>query len=408
MTALTERYDVLIIGGGMVGASLARAMAGRGIEVGVVEASVFSANTQPSYDDRAIALAWSSRMVLDAIGAWSGLAALAEPIKQIHISDRGRFGFARLDHREEGVEALGYVVTARELGRSLLDGLDRLVHWICPARLEAFTVGEDAVTVDLALDSGSRRVQARLLVAADGGRSAVRDVLEIPVREWSYDQSALISNIDPGVPHGGTAYERFTDTGPLAMLPMTGGRCSLVWTVRDADLHELLSLDDTTFLERLQERFGYRLGRLRRAGVRAAYPLKQVIARESVRPRVALIGNAAHSVHPVAGQGFNLGIRDAAALAEILVEGARSGTDPGSMETLERYTRWRRRDQRGVALLTDGLVRVFTNPLAPFRFARSLGLLGLDLAPPLKHLACRRFMGLGAGLPRLVRGLALD
>jgi len=228
------------------------------------------------------------------------------------------------------------------------------------------------------------------------------------VREWTYGHHAVIANLTPGRPHRGMAFERFTDTGPLAMLPMTGGRSSLVWTVRDQHLDEMLSLSDRAFLERLQARFGYRLGRLRQIGRRTAYPLRQVYAREHVRARLALVGNAAHTVHPVAGQGFNLGIRDVAALAEVLVAAAAAGKDPGALEVLQGYQRSRRRDHRTVLLATDALARVFTSPLAPVRVLRDLGMLGVDLIPGARHLLARQAMGLRGRLPRLARGLGLD
>jgi 2-octaprenyl-6-methoxyphenol hydroxylase len=403
-------FDVLIAGGGMVGAGLALALRGSGLRVAVVEAEPPGSADQPSYDDRAIALAYGSRCILGALGVWPALAPDAEPILRIHVSDRGRFGFSRLDHRDEGVEALGYVVTARGLGRALLPRIEQAedLHWLCPARLQGFRLGPDVVQADLDQDGIRRRVTARLLVGADGRRSRVRTELGIAAREWTYGHHAVIANLTPGRPHGGVAFERFTDTGPMAMLPMTEGRCALVWTVRDGQLDEILGLSDAAFLERLQARFGYRLGRLRQVGRRSAYPLCQIYAREHVRARLALVGNAAHTVHPVAGQGFNLGIRDAAALAEVLIDAAAAGKDPGALEALQIYQRSRRRDHRTVLLATDALARLFTSPLAPVRTLRDLGMLGIDLIPWARHLLARQAMGLGGRLARLARGTRHD
>ncbi len=400
-------YDVLIIGGGMVGASLAHALTGTGLRIGVVEAHALDATRQPSYDDRVIALAWGSRRILDGMGVWSTIAPEAEPIRHIHISERGHFGFAHLDAEEERVEALGYVVAARDLGQALLAGLDSAerVDLLCPAQLHAFTLEPDRVRVEVREGDAARSLETRLMVAADGGDSVVRRLLGIPVQEWSYGQTAIISNVTPERPHEGIAFERFTDTGPLAMLPMTEGRCSLVWTARDAQVEEIMGWDDGHFLAQLQDRFGYRLGRLLKTGRRVAYPLKRLRVKAQVRRRVVLIGNAAHAVHPVSGQGFNLGIRDVAALADLLAEAARKRADPGAAALLGRYAEWRRGDQRIVAAITDTLARVFTNPLPPVRWARDCGLLGLDLCPPLKHRTARRFMGLNGQLPRLARGL---
>ncbi len=402
-------YDILIVGGGMVGASLAYALAGSGLRIGVIEAWPLDSDAQPSYDDRVIALSWGSRRIMDGMGLWPLLQPEAEPITGIHISERGQFGFARLNNRQEGVEALGYVATARAMGAALQKGLQEQadVEWLCPATLLSFSVTDDGVEVRLDQAGAEQRVGARLLVAADGGDSPVRGRLAIPLQERSYGQTAIIANVTAERPHQGVAYERFTDSGPLAMLPMTEGRCSLVWSARDDQVADIMALDDDAFLQRLQHCFGYRLGQLQRVGRRVAYPLRYRQAMESVRPRVALIGNAAHAIHPVTGQGYNLGLRDVAVLADLLADAARERSDPGEMALLNRYTEWRHQDQRRVALITDSLARLFANPLPPLRFARNLGLLGLDALPGLKHLVARQFMGLTGRLPRLARGIPL-
>ncbi|MBL3590302.1 MAG: 2-octaprenyl-6-methoxyphenyl hydroxylase [gamma proteobacterium endosymbiont of Lamellibrachia anaximandri] len=406
---MTDDYDILIIGGGMVGASLARSINGLGLKIGVVEAWPFNSDLQPSYDDRVIALSWGTRLILQGMGVWEGLSGEAEPISDIHISDRGHFGFARLNNRDEGVEALGYVATARALGQALLKDLEQEpdIDLLCPASLKSFSVSDDFVEVNLKEAGEVRRVRTALLVAADGGDSAVRGRLAISSKEQAYGQTAIIANITTERPHQGVAYERFTNTGPLAMLPMTEGRSSLVWTSKDEQVTELMALDETAFLERLQARFGYRLGHLTKCGKRFAYPLKLRQANEHVRPRIALIGNAAHTVHPVTGQGFNLGIRDVAVLADLLADVSAEQGDPGSMDLLQRYADWRRRDQNAVAMITDTLARLFANPLTPLRLARNVALLGLDSAPGLKHLVARQFMGLNGRLPRLARGIPL-
>jgi 2-octaprenyl-6-methoxyphenol hydroxylase len=240
---------------------------------------------------------------------------------------------------------------------------------------------------------------ARLLVAADGGRSAIRERLGIPQHQFAYGHHAVIANVTPSLPHNGVAYERFTDSGPLALLPMTGNRCGLVWTVRDADLDGVLALDDRAFLAGLQQRFGFRLGRLGAVGRRSHYPLELRLAQTQVLERVAIIGNAAHTVHPIAGQGFNLGIRDVAALADTLIDAHHHGRDLGSLDVLQPYADGRRRDHRTVALATDVLARLFVNPLAPLRLARNLGMVALDTLPPLKHALARAAMGRSAGVP---------
>lgn len=406
---MTTHYDVLIVGGGMVGASLARAISGLGFSIGVVEAHQFDSRVQPSYDDRVLALSWGTRVILHSMGLWNELIPSTEPILDIHISDRGQFGFTRLNHREEDVEALGYVVTARDLGEVLLKDLGTLpdVDLICPASLESFRLNESGVDVALTALEQKEGVSCRLLVAADGGESKIRQLLSLPMKELTYGQTAIIANVTPQRPHRGVAYERFTDSGPLAMLPMSEGRCSLVWTARDEQLAELMDLDDTGFLARLQGRFGYRLGRLTKIGRRFAYPLRMRLVEEQVRPHIALIGNASHTVHPVSGQGFNLGMRDVAVLADVLADVAASEANPGQLEWLEQYADWRRQDQLRVVRITDTLARLFANPLPPLRMVRNLGLVGLDLMPSLKHLVANQFMGLNGRLPRLARGVSL-
>jgi len=340
---------------------------------------------------------------------WGLLAHDAEPIYRIHVSDRGHFGFARLDCVEHDLDALGYVATGHALGKVLLQGLDRLpgVALFCPAQVTTFDAVGERAEVRLSLDGESCTITARLLVAADGSRSMIRESLGIETREWAYGQTALISNLTPGIEPVGVAYERFTDTGPMAMLPLTEGRYGMVWTLADEDVEQVMALSDEAFLQQVQENFGYRLGRFQKAGQRACYPLKLMQAKEHVRHRVALIGNAAHAVHPITGQGFNLGIRDVAVLADVLIDAVAGGADIGDLQVLNAYADWRRRDQQGVALMTDGLVRLFTNPLAPVRVARNLGMVALDLASPVKHLVTRQFMGLNGRLPRLSRGFDL-
>ena len=412
-------YDLVIVGGGLVGGSLACALSGSGLKVCSIEAVAADAASQPSYDERVIALAWGSRRILEGIGLWGQIAPGAEAIHQIHISERGGFGFAHLDRAEQGVEALGYVAPARLLGTAIRGSLGEGagpgvggLTLLCPARLLGLRMQSDGVDLEVSVAGASRTLRARLLVAADGGDSFVRRRLGLAVRERPYGHDAVITTVTPDRPRPNTAYERFTDTGPLAMLPMTEGRWSVVWTAREADTQTLLRLSDAAFLARLQDRFGYRLGGLTRLGRRVSYPLRQVMAREPVGDRLVLIGNAAHTLHPVAGQGFNLGLRDVAALAEVLADAARAGSDPGGTAVLDAYRRQRGRDQADAALVTDALARLFVNPWGPLRFARDLGLVGLDLVPGARRLLARRFMGVstdaGGRQPRLSRGLSLE
>ncbi len=425
----TSDYDILIIGGGMVGASLACALGNQpGLRIGLIEAtSIHTAAPDmaipPSYDDRSIALAYGTRRIFEGMGLWPLLADSTSPIKKIHVSDRGHFGVTRLNCADEGVEAMGYVVVSRVLGQILARALAKLsnVELICPALLTDLTInatltakGVAQVTViDQIRDQAGAHIEsertltAQLVVAADGGKSAVRERLGIASTTWDYHQTAIITNITPQHHHAQTAYERFTHTGPIAMLPINDNRCAVVWTVASDAAANIMRMDDDTFRHALQAAFGYRLGKLQKVGTRHAYPLALTAAREHVRPHLAIIGNAAHTLHPIAGQGFNLGLRDVAALAQIVVDARRAGRDIGSMEVLADYADWRRNDQRRAIAFTDSLVRIFTNPLTPFTLGRNLGLVAVDLLPPLKHILARQTMGLVGKLPRLARGLGL-
>jgi 2-octaprenyl-6-methoxyphenol hydroxylase len=403
-------YDVLIAGGGLIGASLAVALAPTGLRVGVVELHVPESAAQPSYDDRSTAVAEGSRRILAAIGAWSRLGAAATAIRSIHVSDRGRFGVTRLDAAEHGVLALGYVVENRALGAALWHALGQAPN----ARIEAPARAVDArcdasgATVSVESSDGSRReVSARLLVVADGARSALRERLGVGAEHRDYGQVAVVANVTPRRFHHHVAYERFTDGGPLAFLPLGGGRCAVVWTIWAEEAPEVLGLDDGAFLARLQSLFGHRLGTLLQAGARAAYPLELVTATQQTGPRFAIAGNAAHALHPVGGQGFNLALRDIAVLAELIADAHAAGADFGAPDCLARYAEWRAGDQARSVEMTDGLVRLFTNPLAPVRAARGAGLLALDLLPFAKAALARQSMGLAGRVPRLARGLPL-
>jgi len=406
-------YDLVIVGGGMVGASLACALRDSGMKILVIEAVPLTAAAPPSFDDRSIALAYGGKRIFETMGAWPAVDQLGvAPIEHIHVSDRGRFGFTRLHAREAGLPALGYVVENRVLGAGLLSVLQpaSAIEWLCPATVSALSIDSDSATLTVQQGESTRTIHTRLVVAADGADSAVREQLGITFDRTEYDQAAVVTNAAVSRPSATTAYERFTETGPLAVLPMRGdrdNRVGVVWSTTRQQADTLLGWSDEEFLAHLQARFGERLGSFTRLGKRTSYPLRLTTVREHVRPRAVIIGNAAHTVHPVAGQGFNLGLRDVAALAEVLVDARRAGQDIGEVAVLRRYADWRVRDTRVISAFTHGLLRVFSNDIPPLAFLRNLGLIAVDLLPPAKRGFIRITSGLAGRLPRLARGLPL-
>jgi 2-octaprenyl-6-methoxyphenol hydroxylase len=403
------RVDIAIIGGGMVGASLAVALNDGGIATMLVEGTAPASGSQPSFDDRTTALGNASRRIFQSLGVWEHMAPAAAAIRTIHVSDAGRFGFARLKAEEEGIEAFGYVVPNRVIGAALWDKLrnSRDVLLRVPTRPDGVQLGDDGVTFTLQGQSETaEQVSARLVVAADGAHSLVRTAAGIEADVEDYDQVAIVANVAADHPHDGTAYERFTQSGPLAVLPLHDGSYGVIWTCTPARATEILSFDDRTYLQELQNRFGWRAGRFVRAGVRASYPLKLTRAAATVATRTVLIGNAAQALHPVAGQGFNLGLRDAAMLAEVVANSG--GTrDVGSPELLRKFAQWRAGDRHGVTRFTDGLVKLFGDTRPGVGAMRDLGLLLFDLSPPAKSALSRVSAGFAGPTPRLARGLRL-
>lgn len=393
----SQCFDVLIVGGGLVGASLACALDGSGLRVGMVEAVPFSAPDQPSYDERTLALSWGSRCPFDALGLWPAFADEATPIRRLHVSERGRFGVTRVSHADYGVDALGYVIPNRVLGRGLYARLDGVknVELFSPARFVKLESGEDTTAVTIVDGADNKRLlQTRLLVGADGARSRVRDALNITALTRDYQQQAIVTTVTPGRPHNGTAYERFTPDGPLALLPRGADSCAVVWSLAAQRAEQLLACEAFDFVAQLQAAFGQRLGTLSQPGKRLSYPLIRLVCRKPVAQRALLIGNAGHNLHPAAAQGFNLALRDAMTLAELLHATAAAGGDPGAAELLSRWHGARRADQRRVADFTDRIVRVFSNHVPGLGIARGLGLLGLELVPTIKHDMARRSLGL--------------
>ena len=427
-------FDIAIVGGGLAGASLAAALRDLPLSIALIEAFAPDSQAQPSFDERTTALGNASRRIFEALDVWPALAAEAAPIAAIHVSDAGRFGFARLDAQAMGQDALGYVVPNRVLGRALWQRLadaPRIATFM-PARLTALETLPDAVHLELEHQGRTRQLRARLVVAADGAQSLVRKAAGLGAQVDDYQQVAVVAALRTDMANDGTAYERFTTAGPMALLPIMHGALphapdgdgvasiplraprpmrpaaawrTLVWAARPDDAQRLMQLAPEQFLAEWQQAFGWRAGRALQLGTRGRYPLALTRSRGTVAPRIVLLGNAAQSLHPVAGQGFNLALRDVAALAEILAQPP--GGDPGAPDLLARFAASREQDRDGVTGFTDTLVRVFGSNRPLLAAARDAGLLLFDVLPPAKRALARVSLGFGARTPRLARGLSL-
>jgi 2-octaprenyl-6-methoxyphenol hydroxylase len=403
-------FDVAIVGGGLVGASLAAALRDTGLRIAVIEPFAPDSAAQPSFDERTTALGNASRRVLGALGLWSQLETVAAPITGIHVSDAGRFGFARLEAREFDQDALGYVVPNRVLGRELWAVLRQAstVEAFMPASVVALNVMPDLVQLQIEHGGLRSNIEARLVVGADGARSLVRSVSGLAASVDDYDQVAVVASLKTSEPNDGVAYERFTPAGPMALLPLRVDKANswrtLVWAARPADATRLMQLPAADFMREWQQVFGWRAGRAVALGHRGSYPLALTRSDATVAPRTVLLGNSAQSLHPVAGQGFNLGLRDVADLAE-LIAGCKG--DVGEATLLARYEALRKADRDGVVRFTDSLVRGFSSSSKPVALARDAGLLLFDLLPPAKRALARVSLGFGSRSPRLARGLSL-
>jgi 2-octaprenyl-6-methoxyphenol hydroxylase len=396
--------DVLVIGGGLVGGPLACALADAGLTVALLDGEVPDATLAPTFDGRASAVALAPQKMLAAIGLWPDIEPWAAPIKHIRVSDGASPLFLHYDHREVGDGPFGWIVENRALRQAILKGLARhagRVTFLAPVKMTKLVRNPGDVVATLA---DGRTVRARVAVAADGRGSPVREGAGIAVTRWSYDQTAIVCTVAHSLPHGDAAQEHFLPAGPFAILPLTGQRSSVVWTEKAHLAPAILAQDAASFQRELESRFGDYLGELTLEGPRFSYPLALQFAHSYTAHRLAIIGDAAHGMHPVAGQGMNMGLRDVAALAELLVEARRLGQDLGDAQLLARYGRWRRFDNLLMLGLTDGLVRLFSNDIASVKLARDVGMAAVNRVPPLKRFFMRHAMGLVGELPKLLRG----
>jgi 2-octaprenyl-6-methoxyphenol hydroxylase len=389
-------YDILIVGGGLAGNCLALALKDSGLSVAVVEANTRQQLHDSPAGDRALALAAGTVAKLDELGLWQGVSHEAMAIKHIHVSDQGHFGKVRLSAEKEQVEALGYVITARIIETHLAELVEQAgIEQICPARVVGLMAGAEQVNVSLKQGQESVIATAKLLVGADGGNSSVRNLLEIPQKRTDYDQTALVTTVKSSLPNNNTAYERFTSSGPLALLPIDANHSAVVWTRTNDDAETLMADSEADFVAALQECFGYKLGALSLTAPRRAFPLSLIRAGQMLAERTVIIGNAAHQLHPVAGQGFNLGLRDVVQLAEMLVEQHQNGKDIGALEFLQAFAKVRQQDHDRTIAFTDNVVRIFSNDWLALAAVRNIGLGVLDQLPTAKSLLAKYAMGLG-------------
>jgi 2-octaprenyl-6-methoxyphenol hydroxylase len=411
-----QSFDIVIAGGGLVGATLALALSQSVpyLSIAIVEAVSPNSNNQPSFDRRTLAIAQGSRALLEDYGVWSRVKEHAEPIHKIHVSDRGHIGKSYLKAEQFNLSALGFVVEARHLGKQLIDSLEprspelnkehspelnkehslepskKNVMWFCPAKIAKINEHQDHLNLTLDND---QILQAKLLLVADGGQSQTRQLLKIDNHVSDYHQAAIIANVEVKNGHDNQAFERFTKSGPMALLPLTNNRYSLVWCVEPDIVDSMLAWHDEQFLAELQSAFGYRAGELIKVGNRFSYPLALNVANDIVSHRVALVGNSSHTIHPIAGQGFNLGMRDIEALRQLITQCTRDGQDIGSYAALRQYQQMRQQDLDRVINMTDSLVRLFSNDNKMLALARTMGLLTMQMFDNLKQPLANQAMG---------------
>jgi len=403
----TEHTDVAIVGAGLVGASLACALAAHGVKTVLIDRMDPRAMTLDTFDGRASAVALSGQRFLSAIGIWAHLGARFEPIREIRVTDNNAPLFLHYNYQDLGEGFLGMMVENRHLRGAMLARIAELsadLRVFAPADIAQLTQTADAATLEL---HDGRRISAGIVVAAEGRESKLREHAGIALTGWAYSQTAIVATIGHEISHRGIAHERFLPAGPFAILPLPDGnqthRASLVWTERADAAAAYLALDDAAFLAEIDERVGGFLGRLSLIGPRFSHPLGLQFAGQYTKGRLVLAGDAAHGIHPIAGQGLNLGYRDAAALTEVILDARRLGLDIGNADALARYERWRRADNLVMAGVTDILNRLFSNNIPPLRIARDVGLAVVNRLPPVKRMFMRHAMGTVGDLPRLMR-----
>lgn len=407
---MQDQFDVVLIGGGIAGISLALVLASAGFRVAIVEAKPTVVIKPILPNDKTLVLAHSSRCILESIGVWQQLVDDVTHIKEVHVSDQGHFGSSRIFAEHENLPALGYVVSAVALNNLLYEQALKspVITFIQPAHFNSFEQIANNVHVTITKNNNNEILVGKLLVGCDGHTSAVRQFLKIPCVEHNYEQTALVCTVELKRAHLNCAYERFTEQGPLAMLPLENQQCAVIWTVANRQVAELLALSENNFNRELQRVFGYRLGKFTRCSKPLAIELKQLITTQQVVPGAVLLGNAVHTLHPVAGQGLNLALRDLAVLAEELIKARQINTNLGDVKILHQYLKRREADQRAIIDLTHNLVGLFSNNLLPLVLARNAGMMLLDRVSAIKKILTRRALGFSGKVPRLACNLGLE
>ncbi|MFQ5581304.1 MAG: FAD-dependent monooxygenase [Mariprofundaceae bacterium] len=400
---MAKAYDLIIVGGGIAGAALALELsqlkARAPLKIAVIEASPTALNSGKG-PERVIALSHGSYCHLQSLGAWDAVKVLGvAPIRDVHICEPGNIGSVDMSASDAGVEALGYVVELSHVITPLRNTLQDRVDWLCPAQLQAMHVDGDEIHVTVSHNKKMHKLAANLLVGADGTYSQVRRMAGIKCIGWDHNRFGIVASVTPEKPHAGVAYECFRSSGPLAFLPLDNVRCSIVWTLAPEEASRLIAASDTDFLSSLNraagDEVGARLGTMKATGPRGCFPFELRLASSCVASRVALVGNAAHTVHPVAGQGMNLGLRDVAVLADTIAKAVHTGRDTGSAIVMEEYVSRRKADFAAVIGFTEGVNTVFSETFAPVRLVRGMGLSAMQTLRPVRDFLLKQASGIG-------------
>ncbi|NMP31106.1 2-octaprenyl-6-methoxyphenyl hydroxylase [Thalassotalea sp. M1531] len=393
----TIAYDVVIVGGGLSGLLTAVSLIenksdASSIKLAIIEANAIKPSQQNEFDDRVLALSHGSVEYLKSLSVWQLMAGDATPIEQIHISDRGNYGKARIKAANHSVEALGYVIPLASIANGLLIHLEAIdaIDWLAPATIEAIDYQQEQVSIQL-VDEAT--ISTKLLVACDGGQSICRKAANISSIQTEYQQHAVIANVITEKPHQNQAFERFTEQGPIAMLPMSGNQCSLVWTLEPELAQSISKLDEQSFCLALEQAFGGWLGSIKQSSRRVVFPLALIAAESQTFHRMALVGNASHTIHPIAGQGFNLGLRDVKVLSRLITQALNNQEDIGAGQILNQYQESRQQDQSAIIRLTDSMVTLFSNDLPPLVAGRNVGLKVMNYLTPLQKAFVNKTMG---------------